>query len=150
MADKVLENDLMFFYGSLQRGEFPYQHLGLASMLAFVGDASFAGELRDMGQYPACKLGTNTVHGELFKVTDVKVADILDRFERFDADDVEQSLYVRQRITLHDSALKAHSRQVWTYLYNQDFSLRPIIKSGHWLAHKRACQDRADFKGFEN
>lgn len=141
MVDKVVENDLMFFYGSLQRGEYPYKHLELASMLEFVDSVTYPGELRDMGQYPACKPGNTAVHGELFKVTDVKVAAILDHFERFDEADLKESLYLRERITL-DSGVQA-----WTYLYNQDFSDRPVIESGDWLAYKKAAK-RDDFTGF--
>lgn len=141
MVDKVVENDLMFFYGSLQRGEYPYKHLELASMLEFVDAVTYSGELRDMGQYPACKPGGTAVQGELFKVRDVKVAAILDHFERFDETNLEQSLYLRERITLVSGV------QAWTYLYNQDFSDQPVIESGDWLAYKKATQ-RADFKGF--
>jgi gamma-glutamylcyclotransferase (GGCT)/AIG2-like uncharacterized protein YtfP len=144
MAEKVLENDLMFFYGSLQRGEYPYKQLNLQAMLEFVGDVTFKGELRDMDQYPACKLGENNVHGELFKVIDLQVAGILDKFERFDESNNAESLYIRQKITLNESGLQA-----WTYIYNQDFSDRPVIESGDWLAYKKAA-NRADFKGFED
>ncbi len=141
MFEQVVQSDLMFFYGSLQRGEYPYKHLELASMLEFVDSVTYLGELRDMGQYPACKPGETAVHGELFKVKDIKVAAILDHFERFDETNPEQSLYLRERITLESGV------QAWTYLYNQDFSDRPVIENGDWLAYKKATQ-RADFKGF--
>ncbi len=145
MAEQVKESDLMVFYGSLQRGEYPYNHLNLQAMLEFVDDVTFHGELRDMGQYPACKAGENVIHGELFKVTDLQVAAILDKFERYDENDIATSLYTREKVTLIESGV-----QVWTYLYNQDFSSCPVIESGHWLEHKRATYSRSDFTGFKD
>lgn len=135
-------NDLMMFYGSLQKGERPYDKLNLAQMLDFVGDCTLRGDLRDMGWHPACVAGDAVVHGGLYRIRDAAVVSILDAFERYDPNDPDGSLYLRVRMQLIEPDL-----EVWTYIYNQDVTGRPVIKSGHWLQHKRDTNKTEEYGG---
>ncbi len=136
-------NDFIMFYGSLQRGEFPYIDLNLGEMLKFIDVCTFKGDLRDMGAHPACVDGNSIIHGELFKITDPKVVGVLDKFERFDPNDKQGSLYLRVEVQL-----LSPKQTAWTYIYNQDVAGKPTIPDGHWLRHKVATKNTSVFRGF--
>ncbi len=142
MTREAVAGDLMMFYGSLQKGERPYDKLNLAQMLEFVGDCTFRGDLRDMGWYPACVPGDRIVHGGIYRVLDAAVVGILDQFERFDPKDRQGSLYLRIRMQLLDPDI-----EVWIYMYNQDVTGRPVVESGHWLQHKRDTNKTEEYGG---
>ena len=142
MAGDVVVNDLIMFYGSLQRGERPYEELNLAQALDFVQDCTFRGDLRDMGWYPACVAGEEVVHGCLYRICDVAVVARLDIFERYDPSNPGTSLYLRVRIRLLSPDV-----EVWTYLYNKDVTGRPVVESGHWLQYKRDTNKAEDYPG---
>ena len=132
MAPTPAENDLIMFYGTLQRGETPYFKLNLAESLEYIEDCTFHGDLRDMGRHPACVAGKSIVHGEVYRIRDVAVVDTLDAYERYDPNDLEGSYYLRIRMQLLSPDI-----EVWTYIFNQDVSAHPVIESGHWVQHKR-------------
>jgi gamma-glutamylcyclotransferase (GGCT)/AIG2-like uncharacterized protein YtfP len=142
LAQDAVANDLIMFYGSLQRGEPPYDKLNLAQMLDFVQDCTFRGDLRDMGWYPACVRGNAIIHGGIYRIRDAGVVDVLDEFERYNPADPEGSLYLRIKIRLLSPDLEA-----WTYIYNQDVTGRPVVESGHWLRHKRERDSPSDAGG---
>lgn len=135
----VAADDLIMFYGSLQRGEPPYDKLNLAQMLEFVQDGTFRGDLRDMGWYPACVSGGAIIHGGIYRICDAAVVSVLDHFERFNPADPVGSLYMRTKLRLVSPDL-----EVWTYLYNQDVTGRPVVACGHWLNYKRDRDSAGD------
>ncbi|MEH6442551.1 MAG: gamma-glutamylcyclotransferase family protein [Oceanospirillaceae bacterium] len=149
MTTAIAKNDLIMFYGSLQRGEYPHISLKLSAKLEFVDNCTITGNLFDMGQYPACVQGEGVVHGELFKVTDSTVLETLDHFERYDAGNLQQSLYIREKVSLISPAKYAIDNiNVWTYIYNQELINNIAIHHGHWLNYKQETNNNSDFKGF--
>src|ERR1700694_1005568 len=86
-------SDCVFVYGSLMQGCELHHYLAFA---AFVSRATTRGRLFSIGHYPGMTEGDGTVHGELYRFTDVAVAlEVLDEVEDYDPSDPEGSPYVR-------------------------------------------------------
>src|SRR4051794_16428349 len=85
--------DLLLLYGSLRRGEPMFEELGLAKALDYVGEASFPGELHDLGDYPGAVPGQQAVHGEIYRIRRPAILEALDRYEEFDPADPTRSLF---------------------------------------------------------
>ena len=87
----------------------------------------------NLGHYPGLvcsrSAGDEAV-GELYRVEDKSVFKVLDKFERYDPQDPEGSLYIRRFIRL----LEPHS-DAWTYIYNRPSEGHPRVSSGDWRAY---------------
>lgn len=109
----------IFVYGSLLKG---LQRERALSHSQLIDSARTHGELYDLGSYPGLKGGSGMVFGELYSV-DQPTLDSLDRIEGYNSGDLENSLYIRQRInaslTTTNEILEAES-----YFYN-----RPILSA---------------------
>ena len=119
----ALYGSLMDCVGGLQTAEF-------SGLLSFAGQCRIRGQLVDLGDYPGLVFGPGTVEGELYEVQDDSVFKRLDKFERYDPNDLEGSLYVRRCIRLAEPDLDA-----WVYVYNQDADGKPLVANGSWKAH---------------
>jgi gamma-glutamylcyclotransferase (GGCT)/AIG2-like uncharacterized protein YtfP len=116
---------LLFIYGTLRSGQPHAPRLGGAEPL---GSATVAGELRNLGDYPGLANGTETVHGELFRIPEVALERI-DELEGCDPDDLEGSLFRRElrRIVRQDGS----AVEGWTYVWVHGGG--SPIPSGDWL-----------------
>jgi gamma-glutamylcyclotransferase (GGCT)/AIG2-like uncharacterized protein YtfP len=71
------------------------------------------------------------VHGELFRLSDPEVWSVLDRYEGYEPEREEASLFVRRQVDLQAPA----DRTAWVYWYNGDPNGRPPVPSGDWAAY---------------
>ena len=125
--------DRVFVYGLLKRGFGLHHHMAQGT---FVGDATAAGALYSLGEYPAMVDGEGAVRGELYRFDDIAVAlELLDEVEEYDPLDPESSPYLRavRPITLRSDGAVVPA---WCYLYNRSVKGMTRIASGEWRGSK--------------
>lgn len=121
---------LVAFYGTLRRGTTIQRELGVEDMVAWQGVCHFEGVLHDMGEYPALTPGDGSVVGDLYRVLDPALFEILDPYEGFWPQDLEGSFYLRELYDLTEPTTTA-----WMYVYNRTPPPDVAIRGGDWLRH---------------
>ncbi|MFB6271617.1 MAG: gamma-glutamylcyclotransferase [Salinibacter sp.] len=119
-------------YGTLMRSFGGIGRLGVADRISFVETCRFVGVLYDLGRFPGAVSGEGTVRGELFRLHDPQVWTVLDRYEGYDPDREDDSLFVRRQIDL----ISPPDRTAWVYWFNGDPTGRPRVDSGDWAAYR--------------
>lgn len=94
--------------------------------VTLLGNATTAGELRDLGLYPGLTPGSGIVRGELFEVPDALVPS-LDRYEGV------PHLYTRRPMTATFADGSTHEAQAYFIV---DATDGEPIPSGDWVAHR--------------
>jgi gamma-glutamylcyclotransferase (GGCT)/AIG2-like uncharacterized protein YtfP len=122
---------LLATYGTLMQSFGRHDDLGIADRLTFVASCRWRGQLYDLGRFPGAVPGAGTVHGELFRLSDPEVWSVLDRYEGYEPEREEASLFVRRQVDLQAPA----DRTAWVYWYNGDPNGRPPVPSGDWAAY---------------
>ena len=118
----------IFVYGKLMLNHPGYQNLGIAPLLKFISKASCNGRLYDIGNYPGLILeGDTIVQGELFEILDKRVFQIMDEFEEYFEQDIENSDYIRKQITLVEPQETA-----WVYEYRRSLEGKSHLEHGCW------------------
>lgn len=130
LPGRMRRGDLIFVYGTLRNGE--RRSLGDHNEVTAFGQDKVQGALYDLGWYPGIKLITTgpkqhefdpdlpAVHGDLFKVVDESITDILDGYEG------HPTLFRRRRM------FTANAKLVWVYEYQNEVSDNFIIPGGDW------------------
>jgi gamma-glutamylcyclotransferase (GGCT)/AIG2-like uncharacterized protein YtfP len=112
----------IFFYGTLMRGETAH-HL-LAGRATFVGDASVAGTLLALGQFPGIVAGRGRVRGEVWRLDAPELLRTLDDYEGYNFE---------RRASI---ATLASGRRVraWLYRYRgpRPSTVNAVIPEGDW------------------
>ncbi|MCF8034162.1 MAG: gamma-glutamylcyclotransferase [Desulfarculaceae bacterium] len=125
------EPEIIFLYGTLMC-PFPTQaRLGVEHMLEYKGPDAMAGQLHDMGPYPALRPGPGLVQGQVFAILDPQVVDILDSFEVYRPGAPDESEYLRERWSLTQRPAEA-----WVYVFNRPVDGLPLIPGGDWAAYQ--------------
>jgi len=130
------DTDYIAVYGSLMRSVNGDTMPKVDGLVEYVGPCRIGGALYDLGDYPG--LVPDDEHeavGELYRVLAPKAFRVLDEFERYDAHDLEGSLYHRRCTRLREPRVDA-----WVYVYNRDVSDRELVESGDWRAHLASRQ----------
>jgi gamma-glutamylcyclotransferase (GGCT)/AIG2-like uncharacterized protein YtfP len=102
-----------------------------------LGPASVQGQLYDLGDYPAAipsSISADRVYGEAYSVSqNDRTLKILDRYEDFDPERPESSLYIRRSVT---ALLLPSQRPItcWIYWFNGPLPFRRRIRSGRYAA----------------
>lgn len=109
-------------YGTLKRGE--RNHRLLAGRSFFMQEDTIKAALFDLGPYPACKPGEDTVSVEIFTVGDNTLSD-LDRLEG-------HPVYYKRELVK-----TAGGHDVWVYFMLDVPSSAMYIPEGIW--HRRAA-----------
>lgn len=123
--------DDLVLYGILRRGQPGYERLRLAGRLHFVDHCEVVGAIYDLGGYPGLKLEpAGRVRGELYRLADVSLFDVLDEYEQYDPADPEGSVYLRRRVPL-----VGRTGEAWIYVYNRPIGGAVRIPSGDWIRH---------------
>ena len=124
---------MIFVYGLLRPGFEGAELLGNAQSL---GAATVVGQLYDLGGFPGLVPGDGLVHGEVCRV-DADRLPALDRFEDYDPDDPEGSLYVR---VTSNAWLEAtgDALSVQVYQYNRHVSPTGRIMDGDYAGYVAA------------
>ena len=121
----------IFVYGTLMR-PFPAQaRLGVEHMLEYVGPDAVPGRLHDLGSYPGLKPGEGLARGQVFRILDPQVLDILDGFEACRPGRPEESEYSRELWPLRERPGRA-----WVYVFNRPVDGLPLIPGGDWAAYQ--------------
>lgn len=122
---------LLATYGTLMRSFGRHEQLGVADRLVYVTQCRWSGRLYDLGSFPGAVPGAGTVHGELFRLRDPQVWRVLDRYEGYDPERAEASLFIRREVEL----ARPKGRTAWVYWYNGDPGDHPRVRSGDWAAY---------------
>ena len=111
----------LFVYGTLHPDRAPKGIKEVVVKLIPIGRGTIAGNLHDLGEYPALTLNgrkKQLVQGSVFTLPDdPEIPEKLDQYEGYLPGDPANSLFVRSRrlVTLEDG----RRRFCWVYLYNQ-------------------------------
>lgn len=139
-----MNNDILklFVYGSLRSGFKHPAYEYVSRYFTLIGDAKVKGKLYDMGSYPAAipTEENNFIIGELYQLKNEKefnwAFEQLDDYEGVHPENNEQSLYIRQKVTVF---INAGTETAWMYWYNATIDDQPLIASGdviEFLQHK--------------
>jgi len=126
-----MTSSLLATYGTLRRSFGNHRKLGVEEDLTFVGECEWSGDLYDLGRYPGAVVGDGTVYGDLFRLRGPQVWTVLDRYEGYDPDREEASLFVRRPVALD----RPEGRTAWVYWYNGDPTTHPRVSSGSWATY---------------
>jgi gamma-glutamylcyclotransferase (GGCT)/AIG2-like uncharacterized protein YtfP len=126
-----MSSPLLATYGTLMRSFGRHEQLGVGGWLAFVTRCRWRGRLYDLGSFPGAVPGPGTVHGELFRLRDPQVWGVLDRYEGYDPERNDASLFVRREVEL----VRPDGRTACVYWYNGDPEEGTRVPSGDWAAY---------------
>lgn len=128
IKNKNFELDYIFIYGTLMRGCVGHKKLNFSDKLDYIEDGKVKGVLYDLGNYPELIIDENDetkIKGELYNIKDNRILDDLDKFESYNSDNPEESLYIRDSIKVFEPDAKA-----WVYIYNKSIDNADVIRSG--------------------
>ena len=117
----------LFAYGTLRRGA-PMHGL-LEERTTWIGPASVAGRLVDLGAFPGLVppvVPTDRVHGDLFAIAEARHEELLDALDRYEGASFER---VEQIVDGPDGPARA-----WLYVYRGEVDGRPVVAGGDYLA----------------
>ena len=126
--------EYLFVYGTLRRDCGNDLHRLIARNSDYVGMATFQGQMFQVAEYPGIVASENAadqVVGELYLLSKtIKLLNVLDEYEEFDAEDLTASLFVRNKV---DVNLKGKIINSYAYLYNRPVNSLKRITSGDFL-----------------
>ena len=127
----------LFVYGSLMRGQEAHHLLDEMRGARRIGRASIRARLFDLRRYPAAvHADVGRVHGEIWELDSRPGALArLDRYEAFDRQRANKSLFVRQHaaVRLPDGTVV----RAWAYFLRRLPMTAAVIENGDWRAHQR-------------
>jgi gamma-glutamylcyclotransferase (GGCT)/AIG2-like uncharacterized protein YtfP len=118
---------MLFAYGTLRRGA-PMHEL-LAGRATWLGPASAAGRLVDLGAFPGlvpAQEPADRVHGDLFAIADAQREQLLDALDRYEGASFER---VQQVVVGPDGSVLA-----WLYVYRGAVAGGRVVPGGDYLA----------------
>lgn len=114
-------SERLFIYGLLREGQ-SYDHV--LARCPRDGPYRLDGfALYDLGRYPGAVHGPGTIVGEICRIDDPALFDVLDEIEGVHA---EPPLYTREQVTVDGAP-------AWIYVYDRPVDVAPRIRSGDWL-----------------
>jgi gamma-glutamylcyclotransferase (GGCT)/AIG2-like uncharacterized protein YtfP len=129
-------DSFLFVYGTLR----PFVDEPMARWLnrtaRYVGQATTAGRLYDLGAYPgmcSARSRRERVFGDVYLVTWPRVLRLLDRYEAGNAR--SKPRFVRERCIVQLARARAR-RVAWTYRYRYSVVGMPSIASGDYREHR--------------
>ncbi|MFK7935702.1 MAG: gamma-glutamylcyclotransferase [Saprospiraceae bacterium] len=127
------ENAYLFVYGSLMLNIGSPMSNFLAQRAKFIGEGKVKGYLYDIGSYPGLvvdKQNGSLITGHVFELRHAEqVWKVLDDYEDYRPDEVEKSLYRRERALV---MIAGKALDCQTYLYNQSVAQLAIIPTGNY------------------
>lgn len=107
----------------------------LSQNAGWIGEAIFQGKLFLVHKFPGAICSSDPddiVKGDLFELQKPELLQRLDRYERFNPNREEESLFVRKREQIR--LLSGEEEfEAWIYLYNRPTAHLTPIKSGDYL-----------------
>ncbi len=129
--NKSINCSFIFFYGTLLSNFETQKNLNVAEKIELVQLAEAEGELFSFGEWPGMFPGKGKVFGELYKIKDFSIFDVLDEFENYFPEDEENSEYIRKIIKLTSPKVDA-----WIYILKTKPLYLEKVKTGSWLVFK--------------
>lgn len=132
----------LFVYGTLMAAATGRlgraQRLRLVSESRFVGEATMAGRLVDLGRYPgfvAAERDGDIVRGELVVLGDAERSLAwLDAYEGIVSGEHDHHEYVRER---REASVASGERvAAWVYVYRRLFDAAKVIEGGDWVKER--------------
>ena len=126
--------EYLFAYGTLIPGRSPDGIAPAVNQLQWIGEATVRGVLYDLGEFPGAVLDVSsdrTISGRVFRLPpDPKILTHFDRYEEFDPNFPECSLFVRKRhpVTLATGEVIP----CWIYVYNGKPDQSRILEDGRY------------------
>jgi gamma-glutamylcyclotransferase (GGCT)/AIG2-like uncharacterized protein YtfP len=140
---RASKHEYILLYGSLCMDQPYHTNLGLNKSLKFVGIRSVPGVLYDLGEYPGLILGAGSVQAELYRINEISVLSILDKFEEYDHTLPNSCLCRRTTIRVPRYAnrfaqrfLRPRMIDAWIYLYNHSVDNRLKVDLPSWNEYK--------------
>jgi gamma-glutamylcyclotransferase (GGCT)/AIG2-like uncharacterized protein YtfP len=140
--------NLLFVYGTL-RQESSHHHILRSLHAAYLGPATVAGELFDLGRFPGARLvkptnpgmGNRRVLGELYRLQNPSSdLGVLDRYEGLQPSAPEATLFRRELACVRTRSGK--TTQAWIYCLARRPSAARLIPSGNYAKTSRASTGR--------
>jgi gamma-glutamylcyclotransferase (GGCT)/AIG2-like uncharacterized protein YtfP len=125
---------LLFVYGTLRRDSAHPMAGYLASVTYFLGRASVAGRLYDLGPYPGMTIGepSERVWGHLLEMTDATdTLARLDAYEGCPCGEPIPALFQRRLLPVEDK--NSGVRTAWVYLFHGPVQEEARLTSGEYL-----------------
>ena len=128
-----MSNDYLFVYGTLRAGYDLDLKRKIKQNLKYMGKGKIEARLFDLGEYPGAvktKKGDEVI-GDIFQINDPdKVLKILDRYEGFNKNKIENSEFVRSK---NQVKINGKSIDAWVYWYNLQPDKKSRIKNKDYL-----------------
>jgi gamma-glutamylcyclotransferase (GGCT)/AIG2-like uncharacterized protein YtfP len=120
----------LFVYGSLMEGLSAHHLVASSPRAVKLGRGRMRGRLLDLGDYPGAVLdrGESWIQGELWELPTGSLRK-LDAYEGYFPRDLERSLFVRRRASVH---LEEQEIDAWTYLLSRRPSRVASVPDGQW------------------
>jgi gamma-glutamylcyclotransferase (GGCT)/AIG2-like uncharacterized protein YtfP len=135
--------DHLFVYGTLRRLSGSPMAPRIARETTVVATGSVGGRLYDAGAYPALIVGTthdSRIHGELLHLPDDKLRRrrLLSELDLYEGviHGPGESLSLFLRTVVDVRVADGGIVPAWTYVYNRDVSLLPVIEDGDWVSRR--------------
>lgn len=126
----------LFVYGTLRKGFQLPINKQIAENVEWIGQAEIKGTLFDIGEYPGAKkndIGEKSfIIGDIFKILDIKVLEILDEYEGLDPLKITESDYLRKQETIDFDGKEI---EVWIYWYNKSTDNKFRIRHNDYLEY---------------
>ncbi len=123
------EPQYIAFYGTLLQDQHTDMRERLNGKLIAHGKCLIPGNIYDIGRYPALKLSEprKSVHGELYRIDDESLLELLDAYEARDNYDPTLPGFTRRLVEL-----TFPQRTAWVYEYDGSVSSDQLITSQDW------------------
>jgi gamma-glutamylcyclotransferase (GGCT)/AIG2-like uncharacterized protein YtfP len=125
-------NNKLFVYGTLRNGSIQHYVPQVAAYIQFISNGFVYGKLFDAGEYPAAiKHNEIKLYGELLEIVPDKldkVLMVLDKYEDFNVQSPEQSLFIRAITEVFTDDNQQCSANI--YWYNNNTESLKVIEGG--------------------
>jgi gamma-glutamylcyclotransferase (GGCT)/AIG2-like uncharacterized protein YtfP len=124
-------DSLLFVYGTLRPFADAEMAKWLRSNARYLGSATTAGRLYDLGAYPGMKAARGRrerIVGDVYRITNARMFRVLDRYE---------DKFVRERCVVQ--LARGRRTVAWVYRYRHGVARAARIASGDYRVHRSRC-----------
>ncbi len=136
-----MSGEYLFVYGTLRRDLGKPTHNLLVNGADFIGNGYLFGKLYEIDNYPGLKIsqygakGRDKVFGEIYRLKDLDIFDVLDDYEECSEKYPEPHEYKRVKTNIYFD--NGDILSAWVYEYNYDTKNLAQIKSGDYTDNLR-------------
>ncbi len=134
-----MRNDLLFAYGTLQKGFSNRVAQYLSQHSRIIGTGYMIGRLYEVNGYPGAiqtAARHEKIYGSIFQLYDTtRLFPVLDQYEECGKYDPQPYMYSREKVKIFTG--HGERMDAWAYIYNLDVSTLSQIKSGNYLQYRK-------------